>query len=50
MAASNDNQGLKIAVAALATFTVLFASTTYYFYSESSKANTKAAAESKKSD
>lgn len=48
MAASNDNQGLKIAVAALATFTVLFASTTYYFYSESSKANTKAAAESKK--
>jgi hypothetical protein len=48
MAASNDNQGLKIAVAALATFTVLFASTTYYFYSESSKANSKAAAESKK--
>jgi len=48
MAASNDNQGLKIAVAALATFSVLFASTTYYFYSESSKATSKAAAESKK--
>jgi hypothetical protein len=42
MAASNDNQGLKIAVAALATFTVLFASTTYYFYSESSKAISQA--------
>ena len=42
MAASNDNQGLKIAVAALATFTVLFASTTYYFYSESSKALSQA--------
>lgn len=46
MAASNDNQGLKIAVAALATFTVLFASTTYYFYSDGSKA--KAAADAAK--
>lgn len=48
MAASNDNQGLKIAVAALATFTVLFASTTYYFYSESSKAISQADAANKK--
>ncbi|MFM7316431.1 MAG: hypothetical protein ACKO5E_05740, partial [bacterium] len=39
-------QGLKIAVAALATFTVLFASTTYYFYSDGSKA--KAAADAAK--
>lgn len=46
MAASNDNQGLKIAVAALATFTVLFASTSYYFYSDGSKA--KAAADAAK--
>ncbi|MFM1801261.1 MAG: hypothetical protein RJA81_613 [Planctomycetota bacterium] len=48
MAASNDNQGLKIAVAALATFTVLFASTTYYFYSEGSKAKSQAADATKK--
>ncbi len=48
MAASNDNQGLKIAVAALATFTVLFASTTYYFYSESSKALSQADSANKK--
>jgi len=48
MAASNDNQGLKIAVAALATFTVLFASTSYYFYSDGSKAKASAEAERKK--
>lgn len=48
MAASNDNQGLKIAVATLATFTVLFASTTYYFYSEGSKARSQAEAANKK--
>lgn len=48
MAASNDNQGLKIAVAALATFTVLFASTTYYFYSDGSKAKSQADAANKK--
>jgi hypothetical protein len=48
MAASNDNQGLKIAVAALATFTVLFASTSYYFYSDGSKAKAAAEAERKK--
>src|SRR5262249_5457793 len=48
MAAANESQGLKIAVAVFVALTVILAGTTYFGYSQCAQANEKALAAERK--